>query len=301
MKRYWPDIKIMEKSTMRRKNTDNRDVKHFPDLELGRLMATLPMFGQLSVYTKRDSKLGASVVCEEDGGKYGVTSNVLTRFSDVGVYDGWAYIDQRRGLVFKFIASDVSNRPHSLLAIETKTERLDVLSSYEDNLSLPHGTLVAFYAKFAGYKRQGQCRRQVTRIFAIDVGHPLLLAKLISGSRLAFPDHIEVLEMFFDALSCLSSGFAMQNRVQLDSALAKLSADSGVPEQFQQLARVERTKLASARTGQARTPSLQHQGTGTRTSTNERKNNDVKQVSTAEIPAKSDVIGDVVQIKLQLD
>jgi hypothetical protein len=83
--------------------------------------------------------------------------------------------------------------------------------------------------------------------------------------------------------------------MQLDSALVTLAANSEVPAQFQQLARVERSKLASAGIGQVTVPLLQHQDTGAD------KQRDSKVRPADQVFTKSAAIGDVVQIKLQLD
>jgi len=275
-----------------RRTGDNAFCRH--NLDVGRILITCPRYGRLDIYVKRDKNLGAAFVCEEDGGRYGVTIGVKKRFQDTGSYIGWGYIGTNQTVVFKFLLGDQSNTPKSLIVIKTSDGNVDLSASIKNRGEYADGAIVAFYSRFVRRNPASLPRREATDVFPIDANHLPLVARLISGSRLTFPDYNEVLQLFFDSLPGIKS-LDQQNLRLFDSALTWLATSSEVPVQFQQLARVEQSRIASAGMEQINVPLLQHHGTDK----GERKNTKIK--PTSQIPVKSTVVGDVVQVKLQLD
>lgn len=284
-----------DKTPNKHKNQRRKETRLNIALEVGRILITYPRYGRLDVYMKRGRNLGLAFVCEEDGGRYGVTIGVKKRFPNIGSYNGWGYIGANQTVVFKFLLKDQLNTPQSLIVIKTSDGNVDLSASIKNRGEYADGAIVAFYSRFVGRNPASLPRREATDVFPVDVNHLPLVARLISGgSRLTFPDHNEVVEIFLDSLPSLEN-LDRQNFLLFDSALTWLATNSGVPAQFQQLARVEQTKIASARIEQVNAPLLQHRGT----ITEERKDTRIK--PTSQIPAKGTVVGDVVQVKLQLD
>jgi len=215
------------------------------NLEVGRIIVTSPKFGRLNTYLKSDKNQGATFICEQDGGRYGVTHCVWKRFPETGCYDGWAYINTDKTLVFKFINADTEFTLDVLVTIETPDGPVAIPESKKNTMKRANGAIVAFYARLIRYKGASRPRREATDVFLLDDKHLPLIARLISEGRLAFPEHNEVLEFFFDSLPD-QQGLERWNMHLFDSALAHLASDTGIPAQFQMLARVERTKLSSA-------------------------------------------------------
>jgi hypothetical protein len=213
-------------------------------LQVGRILRTYPRYGRLDIYVKRDKTFGAAFICEENGGRYGVTQGVRERLSDPGRYNGWGYINPGQTVVFKFLLGDSSNVPERLVAIETSDGRVDFPASIRSKAEYPDRSIVAFYACLVKRNPPSPPRRKATHVFLVDADHLPLAAILISAGRLTFPDHIEVLQLFFDSLPGIK-GLDQQNLRLFDSALAYLAADASVPSQFQGLARVERCKLSA--------------------------------------------------------
>ena len=214
------------------------------NLEVGRIAVSWPRFGRLDVYLKGDEKKGAVFVCVEDGGRHGVTLGVRKRFSDVGSCNGWAYVNPGQTVVFRFVPGDGSNVPESIIAIETSEGLVDFPASARREASYSDGALVAFYARPVRWSPSSQPRREATDVFPVDAEHLPVVARLISVGRLCFPEHNDVLELFFDAIPGLQET-DRRNRSLYESALAFLAADRSIPAQFQTLARVERSKLSS--------------------------------------------------------
>jgi hypothetical protein len=213
------------------------------EIEVGRLAVNRPKRGELHVYRKRDGAMGSTVLCEEDGGKYGVALGVLKRFAEVGTYAGWAYVDEGRGLAFKFVVGEAAAEPDSLLAIDASDGRVEVPPSSTAGVRFEHGALVAFYWRFASRNGDGKPRRQATRVYGLDSAHLPLIARLITDGKIVFPGHAEVLDTFFGGLS--DADVAPQDADRFKTALDRLVADSSVPSGFQVMARVERSRLTS--------------------------------------------------------
>jgi hypothetical protein len=83
-----------------------------------------------------------------------------------------------------------------------------------------------------------------THIFSVDRDHPLVIARLVIGGRLAFPDHTELVEILFETVADLKEGTVDQDYELFASALTQLSSDATVPGHVQMRARVEQMKLA---------------------------------------------------------
>ena len=180
------------------------------------------------------------------------------------------------------------------MTIETLKDYVDIPPSKVGLMNYADGAFVAFYSRFARWNGKERTRREATDIFSIDGEHLPLIAKLISDGQLISPDHNEVLQLFFESLPNIKIHEQQDLRL-FNTALTLLAANSGVPVQFQQLARVEQSKITSVKTERVNVPLLQHHGTGI----DERKNTKIKPPS--QISTKGIVVGDVLQVKLQLD
>jgi hypothetical protein len=67
------------------RHASDNGLPHFGrDLEVGRILTTYPRYGRLDIYVKRDKTFGAAFICEENGGRYGVTQGVREHLSDPG-------------------------------------------------------------------------------------------------------------------------------------------------------------------------------------------------------------------------
>ena len=265
------------------------------DLQVGQMAVSWPMFARLEVYTKKASgQLGATVVCDEDGGKYGVTLGVMKRYPELGSYAGWVWVDRSRMLAFRFDAGEAATRPAPLLAIQAGRDRAEVDSRCWNGLTPEQGALVAFRARVVGSTIRGQLRRRVTQILPLDKQHVLVIANMIWGRQFVFPDHSDVLPVLFEALAAQTLPI-LRNRDLLDAALERLSEYPGVPNEFQMLARVERSKLAAPARGHVvqsvPPPGIAPQDTG----------GSDKPEQTSDGPPQGAAPGDVVQVKLQLD
>jgi len=239
------DSNIRNPKEVKNRNAGNNGSPRFGlALEVGRILTTYPRYGRLDIYVKRDKTLGGAFICEENGGRYGVTKGVRERLSDPGRYNGWGYINPGQTVVFKFLLGDSSNVPERLVVIETSNGRVGFPASIRSKAEYPDRSIVAFYACLVSRNPAGMPRREATHVFRVDADHLPLAAILISAGRLTFPDHIEVLQLFFDSLPGIK-GLDQQNLKLFDSALAYLAANAGVPPQFQGLARVERCKLSA--------------------------------------------------------
>lgn len=206
--------------------------------DVGRFAITPPRFAQLENYLKPDGRRGARVVCEDNGVRHGVTIGVLERFAEIGTYHGWAYVDAERRVVFRFLEGIAGDPPESLAAIDTPTDRVLVPPDVCRGLDIEHGELVAFYARSVAQ------RRRATHLFRLDAEHLPLIANLINSKKLVFPDHLELLQVLYDGLE--ANHISCQYWSDVDAALATLSEEPELPEEFRKRARVERGNLSTA-------------------------------------------------------
>ena len=261
-------------------------------LEVGQVLITSPSYGHLDIYVKRDKNRGAVFVCEEDGGRYGVTRGVRDCFPDRGSYNGWGYINQSRLVIFKFLQGDPSNIPDSITVIKTPT---GLVAFSVAKTEYPDGAIVAFYARLVKRNPAGQEQREATDVFLPDDKHLPLIARLINAKRLSFPQHNEVLEFFLDAISSMQR---LDRRYfeLFDSVLVQIASDAGVPTQLQTLARVERSKLSSANSNcQVVAPSVLPQA---------QHNKKTQNVDSPKITVRrshKDTVSDVMRVDLQID
>ena len=244
----------VEDATMSATNADRDEARkggrqeaapknHNADPDVGRIVAACPKRGELQVYRKVDGLMGARVFCEDDGGKYGVSPGVRKQFPNIGTYQGLAYIDEGRGLVFKFVAGDDTAAREDILTIISGFGRVYVPESLARGKSLEHGTLVAFHWRLQNGNGDGKTRRRAESLYPLDRDHLALIARLIGNGKLAFPAHASVLDVFLGGLA--SADVAPQDADRFKTALDRLVADSSVPSGFQVMARVERSRLTS--------------------------------------------------------
>ena len=210
-------------------------------LEVGRVLINYPCYARLEVYEKKDNRRGASVTSQMDGAVYGVTRPVLEYFRASSQYYGWAYVDNRLHVVFSFLEGEKSPAPAALWAIETSDGRVDIKNP-EITKDLPEdGMWVAFFA-FATYDPSTRKqKRQAKDVYPLDQDHVLVIARLITNGKLAFPLHNEVVQLFLDALESAPTQTRDQANL-LESALTALASSPHVPGDLQTLARVERTR-----------------------------------------------------------
>ena len=113
--------------------------------------------------------------------------------------------------------------------------------------------------------------------------------------RLCFPEHNDVLELFFDAIPGLQET-DRRNRSLYESALAFLAADRSIPAQFQTLARVERSKLSSVENSAA---------AGAQTQRQTSKHIEVRQAKKEKRRLarsnKGGIVADVMRVNLQIE
>jgi hypothetical protein len=216
---------------------------HSADPDVGRIVAACPKRGELQVYRKVDGLMGARVFCEDDGGKYGVSPGVRKQFPNVGTYRGLAYVDEGRGLVFKFVAGDNSGSCEPILTIISGFGRVYVPRSLVRGKTLGHGALVAFHWRLENGNGDGKTRRKAESLYPLDGDHLPLIARLIANGKLVFPAHADVLDMFLGGLA--SGDVPPQDIARFRAALDRLADDPGVPANLQMAVRVERTRLES--------------------------------------------------------
>jgi len=224
---------------------------HSADPDVGRIVAACPKRGELQVYRKVDGLMGARVFCEDDGGKYGVSPGVRKQFPNVGTYRGLAYVDEGRGLVFKFVAGDTSAAREAILTISAAFGRVYVPGSLVRGKSLEHGTLVAFHWRLENGNGDGKARRRAESLYPLDGDHLPLIARLIANGKLVFPAHAGALDAFLGGLA--SGDVPPQDAGRFKTALDRLADDPGVPSNLQMMARAERARLVS---GGPETPAL---------------------------------------------
>jgi hypothetical protein len=220
--------------------------------EIGRIRVTSPRRGRLDAYCKGNGSRGTSVLCFDDGGRYGVTLGVQRGF-DLGRHEGWAFVDPQQAVVFQFVVTAFSAPPPALAAIDTAHEHVAVPPSAIKEHSLVHGQWVAFYSRVVGVNQRGQVKREAADVLPLDRKHPLRLARLITGGRLVLPDHQEIVDQFLEAVAAMGGG-AATDYDPIDAALSRLGSDPTVPPTLQLGARVERSRLATLRTEGSRPP-----------------------------------------------
>lgn len=243
----------MTKSTYKRCDSENwagannkmNFARYGTQLEVGRIVVMQPLFARINIYMKTDKNRGAIVICERDGGRYGVTKGVLKRFSEPGSHSGWAYVNPKRTIVFKFVIGDASKTPCGLVSIETSNGMVDFPRAANLMKSYSEGALVAFYARLVRTNKRQKQRRQATDVFLLDGEHLPLIARLISNGSFNFPEHNEVCDFFLDTISG-SIDIDRQCRCLFESALSYLATSSSVPSQYQTLARVEQSRLVTS-------------------------------------------------------
>ncbi len=223
-------------------NSKKNLARYGTKLEVGRVVVVQPLFGRIDIYIKADESRGVIVICEEDGGRYGVTKGVFKRFSEPGSHLGWAYVNPTRTVVFKFVVGDASTAPDGLVSIETSDGMVDFPRAANLPKCYPEGALVAFYARLVRTNGRQKQRRQATDVFLLDGDHLPLIARLISNGSFIFPEHNEVCDFFLNAISG-STGIHRQCRSLFESALSYLATSSSVPSQYQMLARIEQSRL----------------------------------------------------------
>jgi hypothetical protein len=162
-------------------------------------------------------------------------------------------------------------------------------------MSLMHGAWVGFRWQPGAVRGDGKARREATQILPLDSAHLSVIVGLVADGKLAFQHHAQVFQVFFSALPAFD-GAAQQDLELLDTALAKLGADSSVPAEFQMLARVERTKLSARLAPEGGKAVTLESDDAT-----EKRGVPSKPVQVADSPARSTVPSDVVHVKLQLD
>lgn len=214
--------------------------------EIGRVVVNLPKRSRLDVYRKRTEGLGATVVCHDDGGRYGVGLKVLSRYATPGTYHGWAFVDLRRAVAFFFAEGDPSAPPPPMVSIHTRGEFVAVKGNREELAGLADGTCVAFRA-YLPSRNGARSPRRVTKaadVMPLDGQRPLLLAGLIGAGRLLLPDHTELVSTFLDTVGRAES-FSSQDREQIEAALKQLVSDSNLPPNLRMLARAMRARFAA--------------------------------------------------------
>jgi len=219
---------------------------HNADPDVGRIVAACPKRGELQVYRKVDGLMGARVFCEDDGGKYGVSPGVRKQFPNVGTYRGLAYVDEGRGLVFKFVAGDDTAAREAILTISAAFGRVYVPEPLVRGKPLEHGTLVAFHWRLQSGNGNGKARRRAESLYPLDGDHLALIARLIANGKLVFPAHSGVLDVFLGGLA--SADVPPQDAARFRTALDRLADDPGVLGNIQMMARVERARLGSGGT-----------------------------------------------------
>jgi hypothetical protein len=264
-------------------------------LEAGRVEVVAPAYGCLEVYVKRDGvSRGASFLSEEDGGKFGVIFQILERFGGPGRFYGWGYVDEERTRVFHFVLQGEDQRPADFISISNRNGRVHVSGPARgSNAELKHGKLVAFYPEPASHGRERQ-KWTAKRVLPVDIDHfPVVVRLLASEGLLFFPEHNEVLDIFFEGLSN-SLHQTLTNRAVLTSALNRVASDANIPAQYQMLARVERSKDLGSGTGpypttQVKPKSAPPLGRGA----------EAKGPGTS-MPARDHIVTDVVRLDLHL-
>lgn len=274
-------------------NSKKKPPRYGTELEIGRISVNYPRIGRIDIYIKPDKNRGAVVICEEDGGRYGVTLGVLKHFSKPGSHIGWAYVNPGQTMVFKFVLGDASNRPAGLFSIETSDGLVDFPTANRSSAAYPDGAFVAFYARLARSNRMPQPRRQAIDVFLLDGNHLPLIARLTSAGRLSFPEHNEVCELFLNAISDLE-GLDRQCQRLFESALSYLASHSRVPAQYQTLARIERSRLDSAVEGNIK-PQLKQQLKASKPKTARKR-----ELTTTKVNGRI-VVDDVVPVGLKIE
>lgn len=215
------------------------------DLALGRVAVARPHFGRLDVYIKAGGVLGARFFSETSAGKYGTTLGVRQRFSQPGTYEGWAFLDPIRCVVFRFVQGQRDNAQAPLVSVETPDGHVALPRGCVGSEGLAQGEPVAFYVGLPKYRRNAKPLQRVSHVFPLNEKRPLLLAQLIAGGRLVFPQHGDLMEKFLQALPDVDDVLASQDAEVVRAALNRLANDPGVPGNIQMLARAERARLGS--------------------------------------------------------
>jgi hypothetical protein len=211
-------------------------------LGVGRVDVNYPKPGRLDIYQKRDGHIGATFLSEIDAGRYGVTVGVLTAFEGVGTFYGWAYTDENRASVFRFLCEQESNAPDCLLSIRTPDGRVGFpMRVREPDVEYERDQWVAFYARLVRSEVGGRTRRVATHVFSLGVDRFAVVARVVAAGRLTFPECTEILTMFFEGLPA-HSRCDPRNTSLINMALDRAANDPEIPSQYRTLARVERSR-----------------------------------------------------------
>lgn len=206
-------------------------------LHIGRVQVTRPMFAELSVYLKKDGNLGATVICHADGGKYGASKGVLNAFKEPGTYEGWAYVARGRDVVFRFLRGGPSEEPPRRLGVVSDGVLLNLDEKCLKGPAPADGQLVAFYSRIQRFN--GHVRLVPTHVFPLDADHPALIARLIAGARLSFPEDADALAPLFDGLEAGGRAAEQVDPGQLEEAMRVIANHARVDEEYQRMARVQ--------------------------------------------------------------
>jgi len=217
-------------------------------LEIGRLSVLKPVDGELSVYRKKDGRVGAAFDVANSIDRYGVAQQIRERFPDLGAYSGWAFIDFQRQVAFRFVWRDTHSQPNPLVSIATGDGRVKVPEHLLGRALPEDGTLVAFAARLLPAGANGRATRLAKEVMPLDASHVLEIAGLVAEGKVLFSQYPETVLLFLNAIPRLPLTEAEATDV-VGAALAKLGSDPAVPPDYQMLARVERTRLGSAQAG----------------------------------------------------
>lgn len=265
------------------------------DLCLGRIVVTRPHYGALEVYHKVGGVLGSRFLSQVNGGKYGTTRSVREYFSQPGTYQGWAFLDSRRCIVFLFVRNDEDNPPAPILAVDTPDGPVGLDRECTGTEGLAQGDWVAFYMGPPQYRHNAPPLRRATHLYPVDEKHPLLLAQLAAAGRLRFPQHAEIAEKFLDALPGLDEVLGSQDAEAIQAALNRLADDPKVPGDVRMVARAERGRLGS---GGPRTPAAAGPQAPSRTPATKRKTRARRAGKTG---GRDPLAGDVAALDLQVE
>lgn len=214
-------------------------------LMLGQFAVTTPQFGELQVYLKHGEDPGAAFISEETGGKYGVTMAVMSRFNEPGQYEGWGYVNEDRGVAFRFLAQAREEVPGDWISIWSQGQHVAMPPRLQKKTKLADGRWVAFRARMRPSAQRDRKKMSATALFAVDVRHPGVLARLASEGRLNGQDHAELLAGLMGDLESEEVNLRDYVRRQWPQALTCIAEMQDLPEDLQALARAERTRLLS--------------------------------------------------------
>ena len=224
-----------------------RDRSPHADLQVGRLLITTPRQARLQIYDKEpEGTRGGRVIVETDGGRYGITKEVLARFPDVGSYRGYAYLCRHRPAVFRFQAEDGDEAGKPQVAIRANGNIIPLPAHAMNGLAARDGNPVAFRARPKRGSQPGAI--WVDQVFPLDGGHVPLISHLILAEKLSCAGHIDVLEVFVDGAGEAARLGALE-RDAVTSALARLASIPSIPAHVRVPAKVALDRLNNSGRG----------------------------------------------------